>query len=169
MSTHTFANHTVDPSAPPADQVRLYAKADGLFVRESSGAVRRLDGALASPTAAKQTTTVMTTSTTDVALPGASITVLEPGLYVVLADAEVSVDSSDEITVSLYNNGSQVVDTERKHRQHSHGAFTETSSVLALHDVITVASANDVVQLRWRTTGGTATSRGRGIVLQKVG
>lgn len=169
MSTHTFANHSTDPSAPPTDQVRLYAKADGLFVRESSGAVRRLDGALASPSVAKQTTTVMTTSTTDVALPGASLTVLEPGTYVVLADAEVSVDSSDAVTVSLYNDGSQVVDTERIHTQHEHGSFTETSSTLSFHDVIVVASANDVVQLRWRTSGGTATSRGRGLVLQKVG
>ena len=168
MSTHIFVNHTVDPSAPAVDRVRVYAKADGFFMRDSSGAVRRMDAAAAAPLQAKQSSTVMTTSATDVAVPGASLTVSEIGTYTLNGNIEVFNDGANDVMVSVYNNGAMVTDSERTQTQHSHGAFDETSSTLSFDEVVVVAAPNDVVELRWRVTGGTATSRGRSIVMQKV-
>jgi hypothetical protein len=121
------------------------------------------------PLEAKSVVTAATTSLTDVLVPGMSIVAPKAGEYLLVGTVELSNGNTEETTVSAYVNGVQITDSERAGMQHQHGAFPTTSSTMTVAVLARVISDGDVVDLRWRVTGDTATSRGRSMILQRVG
>lgn len=75
--------------------------------------------------------------------------------------------TSDTIFVSIYVNGSQIATTER--RYYIDGSIPDTAIPVATHDMITGLGAGEDIDIRWRTTGGTATMYQRKLTLIRVG
>ncbi|MCH7846416.1 MAG: right-handed parallel beta-helix repeat-containing protein, partial [Acidobacteria bacterium] len=107
-----------------------------------------------------------TTSATDVAVAGMTLT---PGAgdYLVWFSGSVegTVDDSTQ-NVSIYVNGVQAAHTERQ-------IFTEqsinfTSFPVASHVLVTGLGAGETIDVRWRTTAGTATMHERTLVVVQI-
>ena len=105
------------------------------------------------------TTDTTTTSAADVAVSGMSIT---PGAgdYIVWFSGSVEGDAggSDQF-VSIYLNGAQVQHTERQ--IHTESSIPDTSFPVAAHAYLAGVGAGHTIEVRWRTTGGTATMHER--------
>ncbi|OGO71295.1 MAG: hypothetical protein A2Z37_15345 [Chloroflexi bacterium RBG_19FT_COMBO_62_14] len=112
------------------------------------------------------TTDATTTSTTFVALAGMSIT---PGAgdYLIWfsGSMEGSLATSTQYA-SIYVNGVQLSHSER--RVFTEGSIPNTSFPVANHAYVTGVGAGQAIDIRWRTTGGTATMHQRTLVVQRV-
>ena len=107
-----------------------------------------------------------TTSGADVPVSGMSIT---PGAgdYLVWFSGSVESDTaSTRQFVSIYQNGTQIADSERE--IFTEASIPDTSFSVATHARILGLGAGESIDIRWRTTGGTATMHERTLVVQKI-
>lgn len=112
---------------------------------------------LSVPDQATATGDTTTTSGTDVLLPAMTVT---PGAgnYLVHFTFSGNVSGTNTMTVSLYVNGVQVAHTEREHQGSNEGAPGFSA-------YITGVGGGEAVEVRWRTTSGTATSHERTLIV----
>jgi hypothetical protein len=118
-----------------------------------------------STTQVTATADATTTSASDVALSGMSIT---PGAGDYLIWFSGSMESSATSTqyASIYVNGAQLGHSER--RVFTEGSIPSTSFPVATHAYVTGVGAGQAIEVRWRTTGGTATMHQRTLVVQRL-
>jgi hypothetical protein len=67
---------------------------------------------------------------------------------------------------SIYVNGAQLSHTER--RVFTEGSIPSTSFPVAAHAYVTGVGAGQAIEVRWRTTGGTATMHQRTLAVQRL-
>jgi hypothetical protein len=117
-----------------------------------------------STTQVTATADATTTSASDVGLSGMSIT---PGAgdYLIWfsGSMEGSLATSTQYA-SIYVNGAQLAHTER--RAFTEGSIPNTSFPVAAHAYVTGVGAGQAIEVRWRTTGGTATMHQRTLAVQ---
>jgi len=107
-----------------------------------------------------------TTSASDVALSGMSIT---PGAGDYLIWFSGSMEGTTGTTTqyaSIYVNGAQLAHTER--RVFTEASIPNTSFPVATHAYVTGVGAGQAIEVRWRTTGGTATMHQRTLAVQRL-
>lgn len=105
-----------------------------------------------------------TTSTTDVVVTSTTITP-GAGTYLVLFSTDLSHGTnSATITTSIYQNGAQVANSERFFQRTSAG----DRKAHLCSGFATVADGQ-AIDIRWRTSTGTATMANRSLALLKVG
>ena len=122
-------------------------------------------GGFSFPTQASATVDTTTASATDVAVSSMSIT---PGAgdYLVWFSGSVENSSTGFQYVSLYLDGSQIAHTEREIR--TEGSIPATSFPVASHVRLTGVTAGQTIDVRWRTTAGTATMHQRTLVVEPM-
>jgi len=114
---------------------------------------------------ASATATTTTTSSSDVVVAGLVLTP-GPGDYVVMFNSSWENSDAEDMFVSVYVNGIQVADSERKNEMESSTPDTELTCATQAY-VTGVLAAQDI-DIRWRTTGGTLTMLQRSMILLKV-
>jgi hypothetical protein len=108
------------------------------------------------------TTDDTTTSATDVLVNGMTIT---PGAgnYYIWFSGSVESSATSYQYVSLYVNGSQLTHTERQ--IYTESSINDTSFPVATHARRLNVLDGQAIEVRWRTTGGTATMHERTLVV----
>ncbi len=134
----------------------------------------KLDGIQANATnnssqIAQSTTTATTTSTTNVDMTGITITpTAGAGNYIVMFSAQgmgsTVASGGGTITVLLRNNGTDLTNTETVVR-----ATTTSSNTFDVTSIFFVTYVTGALQMRWRTSGGTATINRRVLYTSKLG
>lgn len=114
---------------------------------------------------ASATATTTTTSGTDVVISGLVLTP-GPGDYVVMMNSSWENSDAEDMFVSVYVNGVQVADSERKNEMES--STPDTELTVATQAYVTGVLAAQDIDIRWRTTGGTLTMLQRSMILLKV-
>jgi hypothetical protein len=106
-----------------------------------------------------------TTSATDVLVNGMTIT---PGAgnYYIWFSGSVESSATSYQYVSLYVNGSQLPHTERQ--IYTESSIPDTSFPVATHARRLNVLDGQAIEVRWRTTGGTATMHERTLVVSKI-
>jgi hypothetical protein len=92
------------------------------------------------------------------------------GTYRVTGRAVVSsTSSSRNIFISIYSGGSQVANTEVGNFIRAGGTMYSTSDIGNLYtDAFITVNGSQAIQLRWRTSGGTAQAQGYALTVTKV-
>ena len=109
---------------------------------------------------------VSTTSGSDVVVSGMTLT---PGAGDYLVWFSGSVEASGGNTtqnVSIYVNGVKAAHTERE--VFTEGSIPDTSFPVATQLYVTGVGAGDTIDVRWRTSGGTATMHERTLTVEQV-
>jgi hypothetical protein len=111
------------------------------------------------------TTDDTTTSGTDVLVNGMTIT---PGAgdYYIWFSGSVESSATSYQYVSLYVNGSQLPHTERQ--IYTEGSIANTSFPVATHARRLNVLDGQAIEVRWRTTAGTATMHERTLVVYRI-
>lgn len=111
--------------------------------------------------------TLTTTATTDTLLTGMQFTDVLTGTYFLNFGTSLTHGSNAEsIFISVYVNGTQVSGSEREWRRgNQQGDIAATTDLAGFPITLTETST---VEIRWRTTTGTATSTNRHISLLRV-
>jgi hypothetical protein len=158
----THAHITTLGAAQPIE-IRWRTTGGTATMHERTLVVQKIDSAFISQTTATANTT--TTSTTDVLAAPMSLT---PGAgdYMIWFSGSVENSATGTQNVSLYVNGAQVAHTERQ--IFTEGSISDTSFPIALQAYVTGVAASDVIEVRWRTSAGTATMHERTLVVEKV-
>jgi hypothetical protein len=106
-----------------------------------------------------------TTSTSDVLIDSMTIT---PGAgdYHIWFSGSVECNATSYQYVSLYVNGVQEAHTERQIR--TEGSIPDNPFVVATHARVTGVTAGQAIEVRWRTTAGTATIHERTLAVTKI-
>lgn len=116
------------------------------------------------------TANATTTSGTNALLTGMTST--PPiGTYLVIFSAAVNSNSAGAtVSLSLFNNGTQKADSVRNISQFDGGALSATSASggVDINGIVTV-NGSQAIEIRWSTSGGTATCGPRTMTLLKVG
>lgn len=124
------------------------------------------EGSGTPPTQVTATADDSTTSTTDVVVSGMTMT---PGAgdYVVWFSSSVENSAgTDDQFVSLYLDGTQLAHTERQATVDS--SIPGSPFPVATHAFLSGVTAGQAIDVRWRTTGGTATMHERTLVAAPV-
>lgn len=121
---------------------------------------------LTQPSSATATADTTTTSTTDVALNSMSLTPGAGGYIVSFTGSEQSAGQTDTITVSIYKNGTQIAASEVSQRAPNQ---TNNSFNVSTSAYITGLAAGQTIDVRWRTSAGTATMHQRTLIVDRVG
>jgi hypothetical protein len=118
-----------------------------------------------SSTQVTATADTTTTSITDVALSGMSIT---PGAgdYLIWFSGSMEGSATSTQYASIYVNGAQLSHSER--RVFTEASIPNTSFPVATHAYVTGVGAGQAIDIRWRTTAGTATMHQRTLIVQRV-
>lgn len=118
---------------------------------------------------ASSTSLITTTSTTDVLMTGMTLTPAA-GTYLVSVRAAVSATSNNRlVTASVYSGGSKVTDSEvSAFIRTGNATFTSADIGNIKTDAIVTVNGAQAIELRWRTSGGTAQAQGYGIIIQKL-
>ncbi len=112
-------------------------------------------------------TTENTSSTTDVLLSGMVVTVTDDGNYLVNFDGVLEGNSNNRtIFYSVYINGVQDAFSERERFIRSN--MTGTQLPAYTKTLLAGLSAGDVIDIRWRVSGGSADFHNRSITAQRV-
>ncbi len=121
--------------------------------------------ASAAPIQVSATLDTTTTSASDVLVDSMTIT---PGAgdYHIWFSGSVESSATSYQYVSLYVNGVQLGHTEREIRTES--SIPATSFPVAAHARVTGVGAGQAIEVRWRTTAGTATMHERTLVVHKI-
>ncbi len=106
-----------------------------------------------------------TTSGTDVLVPGMSL-IPGPGDFVVMFNTSWENSSADDMFVSIYVNGVQVAASERINEMES--SIVDAELTAATHAFVQGVLAGEVIDIRFRNTGGTLTMLNRTLILLKV-
>ena len=179
---HTERQITTEASIPATSfPVALHAKLTGVSAgqaidvrwRTSAGTATMHQRTLAVvPMSASNSTQVTatadatTTSTTDVALAGMSITPGAGDYLIWFSGSMEGTLANSTQYASVYVNGAQLSHSER--RVFTEGSIPNTSFPVANHAYVTGVGAGQAIDIRWRTTGGTATMHQRTLVVQRV-
>jgi hypothetical protein len=107
-----------------------------------------------------------TTSASDVLVASMTITPGAGNYRVWFSSSFEGSSSGSREYVSLYVNGVQLAHTEREIFQES--SIPGTSFNVATHAYITGVQASQAIEVRWRTTAGTATMHERTLVVESV-
>ncbi len=121
------------------------------------------------PTQVTDTTNDTTTSTSYTQMSGMTITPGTGDYFVTFSTSiKKSVGSSDQY-VSLFVGGSQVTHTERYIEQDSSYDAGDIFVIpITIQAYVSGVGASDVVEIKWKTTSGTATALERSLILQPV-
>jgi hypothetical protein len=121
----------------------------------------------ADTTQASETADDTTGSATDVVVTGMTLNPTSDGDYRIWfsGSAEGTASNSTQY-VSLYVNNVQIAHSERQ--IFTEGSIQDTSFPVASHAFVTGVTAGQPVEVRWRTTAGTATMHERTLVIEKV-
>jgi len=115
--------------------------------------------------------TVSTTNTSDVLIPGMSLTP-PAGTYLVSFDISVDRRSNDgQAFISLYVGGSQESDSERQFQTGKGGAGRNTIGVMSISEYPVTVNGSQAIEARWRRAGGGGTLRGlvgRSLIVKRV-
>lgn len=133
------------------------------------GGYRSLTGAWISYLA-EATSAITTTSATGVLATGMTITPVA-GQYIVNWNLEVSATSNNRlITGAIYVGGVLVTDTSRQFFVRTgNGTFTAADIGRLIGSTKVTTNGSQAVEIRWRTSGGTAAAQGRSMTLTEVG
>lgn len=115
------------------------------------------------------TANATTTSGTDALLTTMTITA-SPGTYLLLFSTSITSNNAGAaITVSLYNNGVQDASTIMKIAPFDGGTLSATTArgCVAINRTVTVTTG--ATQIRWSTSGGTATCGPRVLSMLRIG
>ena len=106
-------------------------------------------------------TPAVITSTTDVLIPGMSVTLANDGDFKIeFSTSVVFGQNNDTVWVSIYHNGVQVADSERV----TSGAGSGDSRVLSINTEVKGAAVGDTIEARARVgTNDTANIQQRGL------
>lgn len=115
------------------------------------------------------TANATTTSGTDALLTTMSITPSAGKYLIWFATTITSNNAGAAITVSLYNNGTQDPSTVMKISPFDGGALSATDARGAVMICKSITVAAGAVQIRWSTSGGTATCGPRVFDMLRVG
>lgn len=164
VATHA---HITSLGASQPIEIRWRTTAATATMHQRTLVVQKIDSAnVSQATATTDTTTI---STTDVLASPLSVT---PGAgdYLIWFSGSLE-NTSDGLAnydqfVSLYVNGVQVGHTERVIT--TEDSIGDTSFPFAGHAYVTGLGASDAIEVRWRTTFGTATMHERTLTLQQL-
>lgn len=114
---------------------------------------------------ATATATDTTTSATDTQMASMTLT---PGAgdYMVYFSGSMQNSVTGDTYISLYSNGVQIAHSERY--LVTEESFPSTKYPVATHAYIAGIGASDVIEVKWRTSTGTATAYNRTLTVQKV-
>ncbi|MBP9813902.1 LamG domain-containing protein [Candidatus Woesebacteria bacterium] len=106
-----------------------------------------------------------TTSLTDVQLTSMTLT---PGAgdYIVYFSGNMMNSAASDTYASIYVAGAQVAHSERD--LYTEASFTSTEFPIMTQAYVAGVGASDVIEVKWRTTAGTATASPRTLTVQKV-
>ncbi len=180
--SHTKSLHTTDSSTPDTprpialqDRVMGVGASEALNVqwKTSGGTASAHERALtvlpvtaADTSQAQATASTTTTSSSDVLVNSMTLT---PGAgdYIVWFSGTLDGSSSSTYQyVSIYVNGTQVAHSERE--VYNESSINGALFPVATHARLTGVGATDAIEVRWRTTGGTATMYERRLTVSKV-
>lgn len=115
-----------------------------------------------------QATATASTTTTSTSYVLVNSMTLTPGTgnYMVMFTSSWKNSGAQNLFASIYVGGVQVTHTERMTRMESSTVDTELS--VAAHAYVTGVGAADAIEIRWKTTGGTATMLERTLTAQQV-
>jgi len=134
----------------------------GISITNAAGAIT-IASSLSVINQATSVTDAVTTSTTDVLIPGMTIT---PGAGDYLVFFSGSAEHSgfgDPVTISIYSNGALIVASVV--RSESAGGF---ANPIATNAYIINIGAGQAIEVRWKVTTGTGTFHQRTLIVQKV-
>ena len=119
----------------------------------------------ADPIQVSATADTTTSNTSDVLVDSMTIT---PGAgdYHIWFSGSVESSATSYQYVSLYVNGVQLAHTERE--IYTEGSITNTSFPVATHARVTGVGAGQAIEVRWRTTTGTATMHERTLMVTPI-
>ncbi|MBP9702465.1 peptidoglycan DD-metalloendopeptidase family protein [Candidatus Woesebacteria bacterium] len=153
-------------TAGQAIEVRWKTEAGTALAHERTLIVEPVDSANISQATATGNTT--TTSATDTQLDSMTLT---PGAgdYMVYFSGSLGTGTTEaHIYSSIYVNGSQVTHSERDLFVEASYATPSNFVGMSTHAYVSGVGAGQVIEVMWRTTAGTASSRDRTLVVQKV-
>lgn len=114
------------------------------------------------------TSNATTTSGTDALLTTMTITA-SPGTYLLMFNTSITSNNAGAaITVSMYNNGVQDASTVMKIAPFDGGTLSATTARGAVGITRSVTVTTGAVQIRWSTSGGTATCGPRVLSMLRV-
>lgn len=172
-SSYDFGNTAVIPvsvqayvsgvGASDAIEIRWYTTSGTATAHERTLIVQSVTSTDLSQVTATDSPT--TTSITDVLLTGMTLT---PGAgdYMVYFSSSAENSTEADIKFSIYVAGVQVAHSERYYFQE--GSFPATTSPVSTHSYVSGVGASDAIEIRWRTSTGTATAQQRTLTVQKV-
>jgi hypothetical protein len=167
--TPTVDSYAYDSTSMDNDGTFQNMESDGQVAGKINGSLEFISTAQGENISeAIATTDTTTTSSTYTALDSMSIT---PGAgdYIVWFSGSVgnNVSTNQTMHVSLFVNGSQVTHTERE-ILHEESLGGGSSFPVASHAYISGVGAGEAIDVRWKTTGGTATMHERTLVVKAV-
>lgn len=120
-------------------------------------------------TLTSSTSLISTTNTTDTLMTGQTITP-PAGTYLVSGRAAVSATTNNRlVSVSIYAGGSKATGSEAAgFIRTGNATFTSADISNIKTDAIVTVNGSQAIELRWRTSGGTAQAQGYGLFIKKL-
>ncbi len=155
-----------DPASPENGDMWYNSNAGKFKAKENGSVVDLIGGAGASASQASATASDTTNSSSYVALDGMSLTPGAGNYVLMFGTSAENSSNNNSIFFAVYVNGAVVQHTEREARRG--GSAGNTMDVVSLQAYLPSVGAGEVVEIRWKVSGGTATARERTLVLLKI-
>jgi len=157
-----------DPASPENGDVWYNSNA-GKFKAKENGSVVDVIQAPVVPVSANQasaTSSATTASTSYVALDSMSLTPGAGNYVLMFGTSAENNNNNASIFFAVYVDGSVIQHTERETRRG--GSSANNMDVISLQAYLPSVGAGQVVEVKWKTSAGTATARERTLVLMKI-
>lgn len=105
----------------------------------------------------------ITTSATEVLIPGMTITPGSGDYLIFFTGAVENTGFGDPVTISIYSNGSQIAASVIKCE-----SFGGMSNPIGSNAYLTNLGAGQAIEVKWKVSGGTGTCHQRTLIVQKV-
>ena len=105
----------------------------------------------------------ITTSATDVLIPGMTITPGAGDYLIFFTGAVENTGFGDPVTISIYSNGSQIAASVIKCE-----SFGGMSNPIGSNAYLSNLGAGQAIEVKWKVSGGTGTCHQRTLIVQKV-
>ncbi len=105
----------------------------------------------------------ITTSATEVLIPGMTITPGAGDYLIFFTGAVENTGFGDPVTISIYSNGSQIAASVIKCE-----SFGGMSNPIGSNAYLTNLGAGQAIEVKWKVSGGTGTCHQRTLIVQKV-
>ena len=136
----------------------------GITITNGNGSVTITNNLANNITMVNGTSTLTTTSITDVALPTPMSVTPGAGDYLVTFTGNVSNSNTDKaVIMSIYSNGTQLPYTEMTYQ----GQGNDKNQI-AMNAYVTGLGAGQAIDIRWRVQANTGTVTNRCMIVQKV-